>query len=537
MHILDAEGDRVELDFVGEVPTPSATARAGMPGVSAGFAAPLHGAAVSAGAIAAAVSGVFGLRSERVVRAAWAPVPRERAEPPPAIFRERASGLVRVSHREVVVRFRPRTTQTRRRKLLKERGLEERRVNSMVPDQVVAVDRRHEGPELLDLCNDYAECDDVVFATPNFVSEYRRQATPPTPPPEQWHLANLARTQGQTKGEDVGAPKAWKSTGGRASIVVAVLDDGVDIDHPNLKARIWRNPDRDKPDKNGRDFFLPDDHPDHNNPRPKQFTFPYDQMTGNDIHGTPCAGVIAAAGNGAYGVAFKCRVLPVKIFHADLLAEDERVANALRYAAINADVISCSWSGPKSTDIELALQDGQRLGRDGRGTAIFCASGNENAPVGYPAASTNAVAVGASTDQGKRAPYSNFGRELDIVAPSSGGIEGIFTTDVANPPGRGFNTGIAERGGADGLHTNEFGGTSSATPLAAGVGALVLAVLPELTRNELRNLLTETADKIGGTEEYGVNGHSDNFGFGRVSAAKAVPAALGRPQTGTGGSA
>src|SRR5207248_9010490 len=123
--------------------------------------------------------------------------------------------------------------------------------------------------------------------------------------------------------------------------------------------------------------------------------------------------------------------------------------------------------------------------------------GNENGRVGFPAAHSEAVAVGASTDGGERASYSNFGPELDLVAPSSGGALGIFTTDVANPPGRGFNVGLAEHGGEDGLHTNEFGATSSATPLAAGVAALALAVLPTLVREDLRSLLQETAVKIG----------------------------------------
>ena len=67
---------------------------------------------------------------------------------------------------------------------------------------------------------------------------------------------------------------------------MAVLDDGVDIEHPNLKGRIWRNRDNTDPDSFGRDFFIPDEHPDHFNPRPKRFRFPFDQMAGNDIHGT-----------------------------------------------------------------------------------------------------------------------------------------------------------------------------------------------------------------------------------------------------------
>lgn len=518
MHLFDARGQRVELDFIGEVPTPGAATRAGLPAVGAGVAAP-----ELASTIAAAVAGVFELRAEPVVRAAWAPVRRERIEPPPAVFRERSTGLVRMTHRELIVRFRKGLSAAKRRKLLGSPGLEVRRKNSLVPDQVVVVDRKREAPELLEMCNRWVESEDVVFATPNFVSEYRREARQRyTPPRDQWHLKNLGLARGQTKGEDVDAVEAWKTTIGRPAVVVAVLDDGVDVDHPNLRSRIWRNPDASAPDLQGRDFFLPDDHPDHYNPRPKQFTYPYDQMRGNDIHGTPCAGVIAAAGEGAFGIAFRCRVLPVKIFHADQLAQDERVADAIRYAALRAGVISCSWSGPRSTDVELAVDDAGRLGRDGRGSAVFAASGNSDGPVGFPAAYDGAIAVGASTDQAERAPYSNYGPQLDVVAPSSGGVEAIFTTDVANPPGRGFNLGDVGRGGRDGLHTSEFGGTSSATPLAAGVAGLALSVAPDLSREELGALLRETADKIGDPAEYGADGRSDLFGYGRVNAARAV---------------
>jgi subtilisin family serine protease len=105
------------------------------------------------------------------------------------------------------------------------------------------------------------------------------------------------------------------------------------------------------------------------------------------------------------------------------------------------------------------------------------------------------------------------------VAPSSGGIHAIFTTDVSLP-NRGLNPGAAERGGADGLHTNSFGGTSAAAALAAGVGALVLSVNPALSREELKGLLEATADKIGGG--FDAKGHSDELGCGRIDAGKAV---------------
>jgi subtilisin family serine protease len=98
-------------------------------------------------------------------------------------------------------------------------------------------------------------------------------------------------------------------------------------------------------------------------------------------------------------------------------------------------------------------------------------------------------------------------------------VAGIFTTDVSIP-NRGFNIGTEESGGTDGLHTNDFGGTSSATPLAAGIGALVLAVQPSLDRVALKELLKEATEKIG--QGYDQNGHSPKFGFGRINAGKAV---------------
>ena len=327
-------------------------------------------------------------------------------------------------------------------------------------------------------------------------------------------------------GEDVGALDAWKITRGKAGIVVAVIDDGVDVDHPNLRSAIKRHPASTEPrDLLGRDFFVPDDKdPEHFNPRPKKFRFPFEELAGNDIHGTPCVGVIGArgVGGGAVGIAPQCRILPVKIFHGDDLASDARVADGIRYASLHASVLSCSWSGPHSPDLEAALQDALEFGRAGKGAPVFCATCNETSGVGYPASDENAIGVGATTDQARLAFYSNTGPEVWLTAPSSGGKRGIFTTDVAIA-NRGFNTGNAAAGGADGRHTNSFGGTSSATPLAAGVAALVLSVDNSLTVAELKNLLARTADKIG--SGYDAAGHSDKFGFGRVNAAKAVQAA------------
>jgi subtilisin family serine protease len=346
-----------------------------------------------------------------------------------------------------------------------------------------------------------------VFAAPSFLSAYRREQ-PPSVRPEEWHLRSRG---GLSFGEDIRVAAAWKRTLGERGIVVAVLDDGVDLEHPNLRPNLWSNPDPKALDRMGRDFSADLDEPGHLDPRPKCF---------GDVHGTPCAGLIAAAGlkGGSVGVAPGCRVLPVKIFRGDDLACDEGVANAIRYAALHADVLSCSWSGGLSPDVSQALEDAGTLGRHGLGAAVFCSAGNRyGAPVAFPASDPSSVAVGASTDLGIAADYSSRGPEISVAAPSSGGLRQIFTTDVSLP-GRGYSPGD--------LHTNDFGGTSAATAIAAGVAALVLSVHPGLGRCELSGLLEETAEKIGGG--YNALGHSLALGYGRVDAERAVEEAARR---------
>lgn len=516
MHLLTKGGRKIELTPLATQVRESISTRA----MRVEVAADIHRDAVSAGALVArAARGFFGLgRVEGNISRSAAI-----EGPPPVTFRDEESGALRVVYREIAIRFHAKTPEKTRKAILSARRFAVRRRNPFNKDQYIVYqpERKFGGEELVDIANGWTETDEVLFATPNFVSQYWRQATP-TIAAAQWHLNNKGGG-GAKKGEDVDALEAWKITRGKPSVIVAVLDDGVDIDHPGLKSRRWRNPDKRAPDQYGRDFFLPPEDPGHYDPRPKLFRFPFDQMTGNDIHGTPCAGVIAGAGaNGmASGVAPLCKILPVKIFHADDLAPDEFVANAIRFAAQHSSILSCSWSGGFSNDLQQALED-IAAGRGGLGAVAFFASGNESQPVGYPARDPNAIAVGASTDKGELAGYSNFGKEIAFVAPSSGGVRGIYTTDVSYP-NRGFNIGSAAAGGADGLHTNDFGGTSSATPLAAGVAALILSIRPDLTAKQVRDVLAQTCDKIG--SGYDATGHSVKFGFGRINAARALAAA------------
>lgn len=434
------------------------------------------------------------------------------------VFEDGDSGLLRLAYRELVLRFRADARPAHIKQVLRDAGLKLRQKNAFVDRQFIVTDdgRERSTLDMVALALQLSENPALEFATPNFVSQYSRSATGAAPRlgKNHWHL------------KMVRAAQAWALTKGKASVTIAVLDDGVDVDHPELKPRLRRKPDAaEKRDLFGRDFFVPDTAADHFDPRPKRFRMPFDRMTGNDIHGTCCAGVAAGAGPRGPGLAPGCRILPVKVFHADDLAADSRVADALRYSATFAQVLSCSWGGSRNPDLEAAIADAANGGRGGKGTVIVCATGNESAPkVSYPASDPHCIAVGASTDQRLLADYSNRGPQVWVVAPSSGGTRGIFATDLSLP-GRGFNTGMAAVGGADGLFCNDFGGTSSATPLVAGLVGLMLSLRPSLSLAQVKDLLARSAVKIDPAgAAYGATGHSLAYGHGMVNAEAALKA-------------
>jgi subtilisin family serine protease len=413
------------------------------------------------------------------------------------------------------VRFKPDVTPEQIDELNARYGVEIVRQSSWSPQEYTLRVKSPQEHNPIEVANAYYESGLTEWAEPNFLTEGRKHFLPDDPLlVNQWHLENTGQGGG-TVGEDVHAQDAWDITTGSPDIVIAILDDGVDIGHPDLAANIHPQ---------GYDFF-----DDDNDPRPRYFAVPYDATDDNDIHGTPCAGVAAACGNngiGVTGIAFSCRVLPIKVWGAPNLAPNSAIAESIRYAAQYAAVLSGSWSSAESDMVRQAIEDVTREARGGLGVLAFFSSGNDPAwrgrGVAFPAQVDAAIAVGASTNQGRRAGYSNYGPELDFVAPSNGGTLGIWTTDVSYQD-RGYNMGSDGAGGSDGLYTNSFGGTSSACPLAAGIGALVLSVRPDLPAALVRRILRGTCDKIG-PRPY-VNGRNDEYGWGRVNAQRAVETA------------
>jgi subtilisin family serine protease len=464
------------------------------------------------------------------------PVALREAPPTPpevAIYRDPVSRRLRLLHRELVLQFRPGLDPRAHRDLLQRHDLTLAPQSRIGADLIVAMpqDPGCRGDALCALARALDAETELLFAAPDFVSQFSRGArrrAAGTPPAQQWHL------------DLIGATEAWAQTRGKRTVSIAILDDGVDIDHPALRPNLHRRPvPREKRDLYGRDFCVSPRARGHFDPRPKGFDDDHPGFEWNDIHGTPCAGVAAGAGPRAYGLAPKCRLLPVKVFTSlpraideegdNAFASDSAVAAAIRYAALEAgaDILSCSWGGLPSRPLLQAFRDAATDGRGGRGAVIVCAAGNDGVDgVDYPAADPHAIAVGASTDRERRARYSNRSRKLWVVAPSDGGDRGIFTTDVA-ARGRGFNPGLAANGGLDGLYCNDFGGTSSATPLVAGLCALLLSLDPELKRDEVQRVLAETAVKIGPASAYDAGGHSVQYGHGRIDAARAVARVAG----------
>jgi subtilisin family serine protease len=283
---------------------------------------------------------------------------------------------------------------------------------------------------------------DVIYAEPDYLA-YADYVPPDGMYPDQWGLNNTGQAQHNpdlvpvgTLGADIGAQQAWDIETGNASTVVAVLDEGVDLTHPEFAGRLLP----------GYDFFNNDNDPS-----------PFD----DDAHGTACTGIIAAAmnGTGIVGVAWNVNILPVKVMELGSGPYDVIAQGVVWSADQLADILSMSLGGSGySATLEAAVNYAYTSG-----CVIVAAAGNSNVNNGmtphYPCSFTNVISVGAmspcndrktpSTCDGETWWGSNYGGGLDFVAP---GVR-IPTTDIMGAAG--YTTGD---------YTPFFNGTSSACP-------------------------------------------------------------------------
>ncbi|MFC1806413.1 S8 family serine peptidase, partial [Planctomycetota bacterium] len=402
---------------------------------------------------------------------------------------------------EIIVQYRRGVDGNAIRALHERLGVEVARVKARRGLYVVRLKR---GSRLspLAVANRLFEDGKTAFAHPNFVTEKVPLFTPNDPMVgDQWHLENDG-VGTKVLDADVDASAAWDVTQGDVGIRIAVLDDGVEILHEDLASQVL----------DAFDFWEND-----SNPTAGQ-------------HGTSVAGVAAAAWNNGVGVSGAAANCKLTACRWGLTVEDD--ADMFYWAAgmlagpptapsQGADVITNSWAFITRVcpdAVKQAIEDVATNGRGGKGCVVLFAAGNENEEMRALscAALPFVIAVGASTSEDGRSYYSNYGRNLAFMSPSNGGSEGITTTD---------RTGSL--GYSSGNYTSTFGGTSSATPLAAGVAGLVLSVNPNLTASQVKSILEHTTDKIQpGSANYDpVTGHSYRYGHGRINAANAVGAA------------
>ncbi len=331
----------------------------------------------------------------------------------------------------------------------------------------------------------------VAYAEPNYIISLSLPETVPAGPDEesslsalsfpndpkfseQWGLSNTGQTGGKS-GADISAVKGWDITTGSDTIVVAVIDTGVDYTHPDLAANIWTNPgeipnngiDDDGngyvDDVHGYDFINNDNDP----------------MDDNG-HGTHCAGVIGAIGNngiGIAGLAWKVKIMPLKFLRADGNGDTAASLNAIAYARrMGADIISCSWGGTaKSQALGDAIASTNAL--------FLCAAGNAGSnnditphyPSGFD--SPQIIAVAASDANDGMPSFSNYGATtVDVAAPG----DWIMST---------YPTAL-------GHEYVKMKGTSMATPHVAGLAALLLSKNPSLTPTALKARIMDTVDKL-----------------------------------------
>ncbi|MEK9150079.1 MAG: S8 family serine peptidase, partial [Candidatus Desantisbacteria bacterium] len=245
------------------------------------------------------------------------------------------------------------------------------------------------GVSATQMVEEYKKEPQVEFAEPNYL--VYALLTPNDPDfSKQWGLNNTGQTGG-TPDSDIDAPEAWDIVTGDPAIVIAVIDTGVDYDHPDLKGRVMA----------GYDFVNNDEDPqdDHG-------------------HGTFLAGIASAITDnnvGISGTSWYSQIMPVKVLNSSGSGTDADVADGVVYASDNgAKVINLSLG---SSSHSLTLQNAMRYAYE-KGVNSVSAAGNDGGPVLYPAAYDEyTIGVAATDHNDQRASFSNYGPEVDVASP------------------------------------------------------------------------------------------------------------------------
>ncbi len=372
-----------------------------------------------------------------------------------SFFDKRLNREVSVVKGEVMVRFKPDLAQAEIEQTLRDLG-----ATVLQKKEALGIYRLRlpDGKTVSNFVREHSRNRNLALIEPNFTASVL--AAPPVAPndpslPEQWGL-NIIQ-----------APKAWEVTTGEPEVVVAILDTGIELTHPDLKNKVVP----------GYDFVNGDADPsdDHG-------------------HGTHVAGIVAAEGNngqGIAGVAWGSRLMPVRVIGAAGEGTYSDVVDGILFAAdhgakvLNFSIGGYAWSQILDDAVEYA---------HGKGALLVAAAGNDGTsdPV-YPAACPNVIGVAATDPADQIWASANHGSHVRLCAPGTD----ILSTTLGNGYGRAT-------------------GTSASAAHAAGVAALVFSRNREISNTQVEQMLYATADDLG------ASGYDPVFGFGRLNAAGAL---------------
>lgn len=383
---------------------------------------------------------------------------------------------------EITVQFTDKVSKDQATKLIRDAGsevVEEQRTPGYFTITVP------KGKGMFETLRKFSEMKEVAFAEPSEVGFDDELLYLPNDPdfPKLWGLHNVGQTVNGVDGAtdaDIDAPHAWEFERGDPNVIVAVIDTGCDLDHPDLLPNLLP--------RDGEDW----DFADPNDESPDD----------SGSHGTHVAGTAAAVDNdaGVIGVAPKCRVMPLRVNLTSGMNANR--ADAINYVAAKAAaypnrryVINCSWrmSGDHA-GVHNAI-----INAKAHNVVVCFAAGNANNNIDttpqYPAVYPEVIAVAATDQRDRRAWFSNYGTKVDVAAP---GVN-IYSTVPNNT--YGFKDG-----------------TSMASPHVAGLAALIWSHNTDLTAAEVRTIVENTCDNIDAKNP----GFVGLLGKGRINAYRAL---------------